>query len=39
MTQINADKSLEEYPHKVLSHDIIGAAMKVLNSLKPGLAE
>jgi GxxExxY protein len=39
MTQINADKSLEEYPHKVLSHDIIGAAMKVLNSLKPGLDE
>jgi GxxExxY protein len=39
MTQINADKSLEEYPHKGLSHDIIGAAMKVLNSLKPGLDE
>jgi GxxExxY protein len=39
MTQINADKSMEEYPHKELSHDIIGAAMKVLNSLKPGLDE
>jgi GxxExxY protein len=30
---------MEEYPHKELSHDIIGAAMKVLNSLKPGLDE
>lgn len=30
---------MEEYPHKKLSHDIIGAAMKVLNALKPGLDE
>jgi GxxExxY protein len=30
---------MEEYPHKELSHNIIGAAMKVLNSLKPGLDE
>ncbi len=30
---------MEEYPHKELSHDIIGAAMKVLNSLRPGLDE
>jgi GxxExxY protein len=30
---------MEEYPHKELSHDIIGAAMKVLNTLKPGLDE
>lgn len=30
---------MEEYPHKELTHDIIGAAMKVLNSLKPGLDE
>lgn len=30
---------MEEYPHKELSHGIIGAAMKVLNSLKPGLDE
>jgi len=30
---------MEDYPHKELSHDIIGAAMKVLNSLKPGLDE
>src|SRR5688572_8099334 len=35
---MNADLS-EEYPHKELSHDIIGAAMKVLNTLKPGLDE
>ena len=28
-----------EYPHKELSHAIIGAAMKVLNTLKPGLDE
>lgn len=26
-------------PHKELSHDILGAAMKVLNTLKPGLDE
>jgi len=30
---------MEEYAHKELSHDIIGAAMKVLNTLKPGLDE
>jgi len=30
---------MEEYPHKELSHDIIGAAMKVLNTLNPGLDE
>lgn len=30
---------MEEYAHKELSHDIIGAAMKVLNSLKLGLDE
>ena len=30
---------MEESPHKELSHDIIGAAMKVLNTLKPGLDE
>ncbi len=30
---------MEEYPHKELSHDIIGASMKVLNTLKPGLDE
>ena len=30
---------MEEYSHKELSHDIIGAAMKVLNTLKPGLDE
>jgi GxxExxY protein len=30
---------MEEYPHKELSRDIIGAAMKILNSLKPGLDE
>ena len=30
---------MEEYPHKELSHDIIGAAMRVLNTLKPGLDE
>lgn len=30
---------MEDYPHKELSHDIIGAAMKVLNALKPGLDE
>ncbi len=30
---------MEEYPHQALSHDIIGAAMKVLNTLKPGLDE
>ena len=30
---------MEEYQHKALSHDIIGAAMKVLNTLKPGLDE
>ena len=28
-----------EYPHKDLSHAIIGAAMMVLNELKPGLDE
>ena len=28
-----------EYAHKELSHDIIGAAMKVLNTLNPGLDE
>jgi GxxExxY protein len=39
MTQIHADKFMEDYPHKELSHDIIGAAMKLLNSLKPGLDE
>jgi GxxExxY protein len=30
---------MEEYPHKELSHDIIGAAMKVLNTLNPELDE
>jgi GxxExxY protein len=30
---------MEDYPHQQLSHDIIGAAMKVLNALKPGLDE
>jgi GxxExxY protein len=30
---------MEEYAHKELSHDIIGAAMKALNTLKPGLDE
>ena len=30
---------MEEYAHKELSHDIIGAAMMVLNELKPGLDE
>jgi GxxExxY protein len=30
---------MEEYAHKELSHDLIGAAMKVLNALKPGLDE
>ena len=30
---------MEQYPNKELSHDIIGAAMKVLNTLKPGLDE
>ena len=30
---------MEEYPNKELSRDIIGAAMKILNSLKPGLDE
>jgi GxxExxY protein len=39
MAQMNADISMEEYPHKELSHDIVGAAMKVLNSLKPELDE
>lgn len=29
----------EEYPHQALTHDIIGAAMFVLNELKPGLDE
>jgi len=29
----------EEFPHKELTEDIIGAAMKVLNTLKPGLDE
>ena len=30
---------MEEFPHQELSHTIIGAAMKVLNELKPGLDE
>jgi len=30
---------MEDYPHKELSHDIIGAGMKALNALKPGLDE
>jgi len=30
---------MEEYAHKELSHDIIGAGMKELNTLKPGLDE
>ncbi len=30
---------MEEYAHKELSHNIIGAAMEVLNFLKPGLDE
>jgi len=29
----------EEFSHKELTEDIIGAAMKVLNTLKPGLDE
>jgi GxxExxY protein len=29
----------EEFPHKELTEEIIGAAMKVLNALKPGLDE
>lgn len=29
----------ENYPQKELTHDIIGAAMYVLNELKPGLDE
>jgi GxxExxY protein len=29
----------EDYPHKLLTTDIIGAAMKVLNALRPGLDE
>jgi len=29
----------EQYPHRELSAQIIGAAMKVLNGLKPGLDE
>jgi GxxExxY protein len=28
-----------DYPHKELTHDIIGAAILVLNELKPGLDE
>lgn len=35
---MDTDESTE-YPHKELSHAIIGAAMKVLNTLKPGLDE
>ena len=30
---------MEEYAHRELSHNIIGAAMEVLNFLKPGLDE
>lgn len=30
---------MEEYSHQELSRDIIGAAMKVLNTLRPGLDE
>ena len=33
------DEQEGEYPHSELTHDIIGAAMFVLNSLKPGLEE
>lgn len=29
----------DEYLHKELTEDIIGAAMTVLNTLKPGLKE
>ena len=29
----------DEYPHRELSAAIIGAAMKVLNGLRPGLDE
>lgn len=29
----------DEYPHRELSQDIIGAAMTVLNTLRPGLKE
>lgn len=36
---MRGNKLMENYPHKELSHDIIGAAMKVLNFLKPGLDE
>ena len=35
---MDTDDSVE-YPHRELSHAIIGAAMKVLNTLKPGLDE
>jgi len=31
--------SPEDYPHKILTDGIIGAAMKVLNAMKPGLDE
>lgn len=34
-----AEPNQEEYLHKELTHDIIGAAMYVLNELKPGLDE
>lgn len=30
---------MEDYPHENLSREIIGAAMTVLNTLKPGLDE
>lgn len=38
MTQMGTDEPAE-HPHKELSHAIIGAAMKVLNTLKSGLDE
>ncbi len=38
MSQMNADKSRDDV-HPELSHAIIGAAMRVLNELKPGLDE
>ena|ERR1041384_1620005 len=34
-----ASMNAEDYPHKILTTDIIGAAMKVLYALKPGLDE
>lgn len=38
MAQMNADKGRDDI-HPELSHQIVGAAMRVLNELKPGLDE